>query len=677
MVATTSEGEPATLSFKNNFWNAEVGNFSGFETLVKRTKDGRVICKEYLDFLRQRCIIEEQYGKALHKLGKIQWGGDEMGGVRKIWDSLRSNTEAIGLAHIQASSQLETEVGRLAETVDNNRDKRRWTEENVRTLQTQIKAAFKRMQDLRKLYESRCRDEVQASHAYHQEVARGGIESGAAEKAAARHSKVRSSMESAETAYRGSVDYLEEVRERWEKQTEMAADTFQDLETVRLTLLRDSVWKLSNILSSTCVADDEAYEDTRKVLEATDLDEGIQLFISQHQTGDKKPGSLEPEALPNSSTVGMGHAKQYESGSLGRARNYSSMGHLTDAGRSRSDLGFNSPQIPPVRPRKPPRLHTYELPSTAKQVNVNNNNNNSLHSSYNKIPTINMSPAPTRSPHKDVAQKLPPTASRRAVSRERHTIPICVENREYYRLPGVGRPPPPKQFQNEHSPKSTDGGAGNPGKSEYAESAGLAYPEPGGGVFPPKASYSSDYSDTSLDSGKFSSASTPPTPSLHHPHRYFPPTSPAPAARHRRSSSPRGYVRPPPPLGLQQQHPLGLQQPSGLQQLPLHQQQQQLPPQHQQLQPQHQQLQPQHQQLQPQHQQQQQLQQQGYPPLSGLKRARVLCEYKQKGSTEMTCSRNELVWVLEEGGEWWRVRSELGRSGFFPASFLRVVDSPT
>ena len=28
-----------------------------------------------------------------------------MGGVRKIWDSLRSNTEAIGLAHIQVLLQ--------------------------------------------------------------------------------------------------------------------------------------------------------------------------------------------------------------------------------------------------------------------------------------------------------------------------------------------------------------------------------------------------------------------------------------------------------------------------------------------------------------------------------------------------------------------------------------------
>ena len=40
-----------------------------------------------------------------------------------------------------------------------------------------------------------------------------------------------------------------------------------------------------------------------------------------------------------------------------------------------------------------------------------------------------------------------------------------------------------------------------------------------------------------------------------------------------------------------------------------------------------------------------------------------------------------MVWVVEGGeagsGEWWRVQTEIGRVGFFPANFLRVVDSPT
>jgi hypothetical protein len=36
--------------------NPEVGNFAGFEVIVKRTKDGRNISKEYIEFLRQRSV---------------------------------------------------------------------------------------------------------------------------------------------------------------------------------------------------------------------------------------------------------------------------------------------------------------------------------------------------------------------------------------------------------------------------------------------------------------------------------------------------------------------------------------------------------------------------------------------------------------------------------------------
>ena len=33
--------------------NCDIGNFTGFEVLVKRVKDGRAVCKEYTEFLRQ------------------------------------------------------------------------------------------------------------------------------------------------------------------------------------------------------------------------------------------------------------------------------------------------------------------------------------------------------------------------------------------------------------------------------------------------------------------------------------------------------------------------------------------------------------------------------------------------------------------------------------------------
>ena len=48
-------------------------------------------------------------------------------------------------------------------------------------------------------------------------------------------------------------------------------------------------------------------------------------------------------------------------------------------------------------------------------------------------------------------------------------------------------------------------------------------------------------------------------------------------------------------------------------------------------------------------------------------------------SLQISLDRNELVWVVEgrEAAEWWRVQTEAGLQGYFPASFLRVMDSLT
>merc|ERR1719507_2553559 len=151
MVTT---GEPGNQrSFRGNFWNVDMGNFAGFEVLVKRVKDGRAVCKEYTEFLRQRSLIEEQYGKALVKLAKSAAGREEISLVRPAWESARTHTEMVGLNHIQASNQLVGEVGRIMDLMDTGRERRKWAEEAVRTLQAQVKAAHKRSVETRRGYE--------------------------------------------------------------------------------------------------------------------------------------------------------------------------------------------------------------------------------------------------------------------------------------------------------------------------------------------------------------------------------------------------------------------------------------------------------------------------------------------------------------------------------------------
>ena len=91
---------------------------------------------------------------------------------------------------LQASSQLAAEVSKVSDFLETTREKKKWSEETVRSLQGQLRTAHKRMLEVKKSYEARCREEIQAAQHYHQEVSRSGRDSSLAERAHSRHAKV-------------------------------------------------------------------------------------------------------------------------------------------------------------------------------------------------------------------------------------------------------------------------------------------------------------------------------------------------------------------------------------------------------------------------------------------------------------------------------------------------------
>ena len=56
----------------------------------------------------------------------------------------------------------------MTEFLDSSRDRRRWAEDGVRGLQPSLKALAKRGAEVKRGYEARAREEIQANHAYHQ-----------------------------------------------------------------------------------------------------------------------------------------------------------------------------------------------------------------------------------------------------------------------------------------------------------------------------------------------------------------------------------------------------------------------------------------------------------------------------------------------------------------------------
>ena len=57
------------------------------------------------------------------------------------------------------------------------------------------------------------------------------------------------------------------------------------------------------------------------------------------------------------------------------------------------------------------------------------------------------------------------------------------------------------------------------------------------------------------------------------------------------------------------------------------------------------------------------------------RKALVIYDYNKKTATEMSLEKSQVVSVLDAkpGAEWWRVKDELGRIGYYPSHYLRMV----
>ena len=57
------------------------------------------------------------------------------------------------------------------------------------------------------------------------------------------------------------------------------------------------------------------------------------------------------------------------------------------------------------------------------------------------------------------------------------------------------------------------------------------------------------------------------------------------------------------------------------------------------------------------------------------RKALVIYDYNKKSTTEVTLAKSQVVNILDAkaGAEWWRVQDELGRIGYYPSHYLRIV----
>ncbi|KAM9061521.1 proline-serine-threonine phosphatase-interacting protein 1 [Sarcophilus harrisii] len=294
------------LQFKDAFWCKEFTAHTGYETLLQRLLDGRKMCKDVEDLLKQRAQAEERYGKELVQIARKAGGQSEINTLKASFEILKQQIENVGNSHIQLAVMLKDELKSIEEFRERQKEQRKKYEMAMDRVQKSKLSLYKKTMESKKTYEQKCRDADDAEQALERISAQGNPKQ--VEKSQNKAKQCKDAASEAERTYKQNVNQLEKARCDWEQEHQQTCEAFQLQEFDRLTILRNSLWVHCNQLSVQCVKDDEYYEEVRISLEGCSIEADIDFFIQNKMTGTERPEPILYENYNDRNPNGGSHS---------------------------------------------------------------------------------------------------------------------------------------------------------------------------------------------------------------------------------------------------------------------------------------------------------------------------------------------------------------------------------
>ncbi|XP_053573235.1 proline-serine-threonine phosphatase-interacting protein 1 [Bombina bombina] len=273
----------AQLQFKDAFWCTDLTLNLGYETILQRLLEGRKMCKDVEELLKQRAQAEEKYGKELVQIAKKAGGHMEINKLRESFDMLKKQIENIGNSHIQLALTLREEIIRLENFREKQKELRKKYENVMERLQKSKISLYKKTIDSKKSYEQKCKDAEEAEQNHERLAATGNPKQ--VEKSENKVKQCKEAAAEADLTYKRNIDLLEKARIEWETAHINICEVFQQQEQDRISFLRNSLWVHCNQFSAQCVKDDEMLDEVRQTLEACDETAELNFFIQSRTTG--------------------------------------------------------------------------------------------------------------------------------------------------------------------------------------------------------------------------------------------------------------------------------------------------------------------------------------------------------------------------------------------------------
>ncbi|XP_010581273.1 proline-serine-threonine phosphatase-interacting protein 2 isoform X2 [Haliaeetus albicilla] len=277
--------------FRDHFWSTDLTSTVGYDSIIQHLNDGRKNCKEFEDFLKERAIIEEKYGKELINLSKKKpCGQTELNTLKRSLDVFKQQVDNVGQGHIQLAQILREEAKKMEDFREKQKLHRKKIELIMEAIHKNRNLQYKKTMEAKRLYEQRCRDKDEAEQAVHRNA--NLVTQKQQEKLFLKLAQTKSALEDSDRSYQQSVTTLEKIREEWQKEHIKACEFFETQECERINYFRNALWLHVNQLSQDCVQNDEKYEEIRKSLELCSIEKDIDFFVNLRKTGSLAPAPV-------------------------------------------------------------------------------------------------------------------------------------------------------------------------------------------------------------------------------------------------------------------------------------------------------------------------------------------------------------------------------------------------
>ncbi|KFQ66144.1 Proline-serine-threonine phosphatase-interacting protein 2, partial [Phaethon lepturus] len=266
----------------------------GYDSIIQHLNDGRKNCKEFEDFLKERAVIEEKYGKELINLSKKKPCGQmELNTLKRSLDVFKQQIDNVGQGHIQLAQTLREEAKKMEDFREKQKLHRKKIELIMEAIHKNRNLQYKKTMEVK---QTCCCFFAGLMLLTHTCTALGAL----LYLSSISHfwqlflklAQTKSALEDSDRSYQQSVTTLEKIREEWQKEHIKACEFFETQECERINYFRNALWLHVNQLSQDCVQNDEKYEEIRKSLEMCSIEKDIDFFVNLRKTGSLAPAPV-------------------------------------------------------------------------------------------------------------------------------------------------------------------------------------------------------------------------------------------------------------------------------------------------------------------------------------------------------------------------------------------------